>query len=171
MGASAVSPARRSDQHPGPRRPREIIQAQSVLAPRPYAARPHVRVAEPAQYSLPGSRAGTSIATDVLIKTSARKPRALFRFLQPDLLRLSLIAVLLGAIGWCAVLYNQLRSPALVAPALAAVYPPASEPLKAALLTHAAHLQQLADLSDETSSIHVKSMSSGMAGAVLNIAG
>ena len=83
-----------------------------------------------AQYSLPGSRAGTSIATDVLIKTSARKPRALFRFLQPDLLRLSLIAVLLGAIGWCAVLYNQLRSPALVAPALAAVYPPASEPLK-----------------------------------------
>jgi hypothetical protein len=119
-------------------------------------------VAEPAQHSLAGSRAGTSIATDVLIKTGARKTSALFRFLQPDLLRLSLIAVLLGAIGWCAVLYNQLRSPALVAPALAAVYPPTSEPLKAALLTRAAHLQQLAELSDETSSIHVKSTSSGV---------
>jgi hypothetical protein len=162
VGASAASP-RHLAQHSGPRRPREITHAQSVLAPRPYKARPQARTAGKTRPWHAWSQLRTFINTDGLIKFGAlAKTGALFRLAQPDLLRLSLISVCVGAVGLSALLYNQLRSHTLVAPAFAAVYPPSSEPLKAALLTRAAHLQKLADASDETSSIHVKSSSSGI---------
>jgi len=74
-------------------------------------------------------RSGEAVAAATKVaRTPPAKTSGLMPMLKPDLLRLSVGLLLVGALAWCALLYRELQPSVLVAPAFAAVYSPTTEP-------------------------------------------